>query len=224
MLLVAAVLLAAAFLLGSETPSIWGVVQANVDGWRSWSEANPLAAPVAFFLLYAAATSLPLPVVTIMTLLAGALFGRTTGTAIACLAYTTGVTVSFLVSRSLLRDRVRRRAGPWLGRFERGIERDGGFYLLTLRLMPSVPFYLVNVLMAPTPIRTRTFAAISMIGVLPLTFLYAGVGTEIANLASPGDVLSARILLSLTGIALLPLAVRKLLRLRRPEDTLEAAT
>ncbi len=116
-----------------------------------------------------------------MSLLAGALFGRVTGTTVATIAYTVGVTTSFLVSRWLLRDWVRRRAGLWLGASSVASARDGVFYLLTLRLMPSVPFFLVNVRDGrSTPIRTRTYVLLSWLGVLPITFLCTGVGTELA--------------------------------------------
>jgi uncharacterized membrane protein YdjX (TVP38/TMEM64 family) len=126
------------------------------------------------------------------------------------------VTVAFLTARWLLRDRVRRSGGAWLGRIQRGFARDGAAYLLTLRLMPSVPFFLVNVLMAVTPIRTRTYALTSAVGVLPMTFLYTGVGTELATLRSPADVLSVPLLASLAGLAVVPLLARKLLR-RAPD-------
>jgi len=196
--------------LSGSTP--WQVLRTNLNDWQSWTAHHTALALAAFFLIYALFASLPLPVLTMMTLLAGALFGRTTGTAVAALAYTLGVTVSFLAARWLLRDRVRRNVGTWLGPIERGIARDGPFYLLTLRLMPSVPFFLVNLLMALTPIRTRTYALVSWVGVLPMTFLYTGVGTELAALQSPSDVLTVPLIASLVALAVAPLLARKLLR------------
>jgi uncharacterized membrane protein YdjX (TVP38/TMEM64 family) len=148
-----------------------------------------------------------------MCLLAGALFDRTTGTVVASLGYTTGVTAAFLASRWLLRERIRRRfGGRWLRRVESGVARDGAYYLLTLRLMPSIPFFLVNLLMALTPIRTRTYILVSWVGVLPITFLYAGLGTEVAHLKSPTGLLSVSIIGSLVALAILPLVVRALVR------------
>jgi uncharacterized membrane protein YdjX (TVP38/TMEM64 family) len=192
---------------------LWEDIQHNLDAWQSWAGRRPVESVLTFFLVYAVATTFGLPVVTVMCLLAGALFGRTLGTAVAGLGYAAGVTCSFLLARWLLRDWVRIRfGGKWLDRIERGIERDGAFYLLTLRLMPSIPFSLVNLLMALTPIRTRTYAFLSWVGVLPLTFLYAGVGTELADLDSPSGLLSVPILGSLVALALLPLVVRQLLR------------
>ena len=201
---------AIAFAITELNPTcLWEKVQDNVGLWRAWANDHPIASLVAFFLVYATFTTLPLPVVTVMCLLAGALFDRTIGTAVASLGYATGVTAAFLASRWLLRDRIRRRfGGRWLGKVERGIARDGAYYLLTLRLMPSIPFFLVNLLMALTPIRTRTYILVSWVGVLPITFLYAGLGTEVAHLKSPSGLLSVSVIGTLVALALLPLAVR----------------
>jgi uncharacterized membrane protein YdjX (TVP38/TMEM64 family) len=201
--------------LGPGASSAWGAAKAHLDAWQAWAAGHTLLALAGFFVAYSAATALPLPCLTVMTLLAGALFGRAAGTAVAALGYTAGVTLAFVAARRLLRDRVRRRAGPWLRRVESGVARDGAFYLLTLRLMPSVPFFLVNVLMALTPMRARTYALVSWLGVLPMTFLYAGVGTELASLNSPSDVLSAPVVASLAALAVVPLVARRLLA-RRP--------
>lgn len=211
-------LLVLCFVITELNPTcLWQKIQHDVGDWREWAGRHWLPALIAFFVVYAVFTSLPLPVVTVMCLLAGALFGRTAGTAVASLGYTAGVTIAFLASRWLLRDRVRRRfGGKWLGRFERGVARDGAYYLLTLRLMPSVPFFLVNLLMALTPIRTRTFILVSWVGVLPITFLYAGLGTEVATIESPSGLLHWPVILTLVGLALLPIVVRWLVGWLRP--------
>ena len=207
-------LLVVAYAVTELNPSsLWEEVQDNVGAWRGWAAGHWVPALVLFFLVYATFTSLPLPVVTVMCLLAGALFDRTTGTVVASLGYTTGVTVAFLASRWLLRERIRRRfGGRWLRKVETGVARDGAYYLLTLRLMPSIPFFLVNILMALTPIRTRTYVLVSWVGVLPITFLYAGLGTEVAHLKSPTGLLSVPIIGSLVALALLPLVVRAVVR------------
>jgi uncharacterized membrane protein YdjX (TVP38/TMEM64 family) len=211
-------LLVICFVITELNPScMWQKVQDNVGAWRAWAGDHWLAALALFFLVYAAFTALPLPVVTVMCLLAGALFGRTAGTAVASLGYTAGVTVAFLTARGLLRDRVRRRfGGRWLGRVERGFERDGTYYLLTLRLMPSVPYWLVNLLVALTPVRTRTYMLVSWVGVLPMTFLYAGLGTEVATVESPSGLLSLSVIGTLVALALLPLVVRAVIRRMAP--------
>jgi uncharacterized membrane protein YdjX (TVP38/TMEM64 family) len=223
--LAAVVLAALAYLFFGPGPAAaLAGVRAHLADWQAWAARHRPAALVAFFLGYAVLTSLPLPVLTAMSLLAGALFGRPLGTAVAALGYTAGVTAAFLTARRLFRDRVRRGAGRWLRRVERGVERDGAYYLLALRLMPTLPFFLVNVLVALTPLRTGTFAAVSLIGVLPLTFLCAGMGSELASLESPAGVLSPTVLLSLAALAALPLAARKLFRLLRPGHPHRAPT
>lgn len=207
-------LLAVAYVITELNPAcLWEKVQGNVAAWRAWAADHPVPAVLAFFAVYALFTALPLPVVTIMCLLAGALFDRPVGTLVASLGYTTGVTIAFFASRWLLRDRIRRRfGGRWLRRVEHGVARDGAYYLLTLRLMPSVPFFLVNLLMALTPIRARTYVVVSWAGVLPVTFLYAGLGTELATLSSPSGLLSLPVLGTLAVLALLPLVIRVLVR------------
>lgn len=215
--LVVAAVVAWLILGASSSGPVWDAVQSHLNDWQGWAGTHPLVAVAAFFLVYASATALPLPCVTLMSLLAGALFGRTLGTVVASVGYAAGVTAAFLAARWLLREWVRRHAGPWLGRVERGVGRDGAFYLLTLRLMPSVPFFLVNVLMALTPIRTRTYLLTSWVGVLPVTFLYAGVGTELAALSSPSDLLSPPVLASLAALAVTPLILRTVLAKFVPE-------
>jgi uncharacterized membrane protein YdjX (TVP38/TMEM64 family) len=211
---------AAIFVIVELNPQCaWEAVQGNLGTWQAWVSEHKLMAVLIFFLAYALATALPIPSVTAMSLLSGALFGQLLGTAVASLAYTTGVTVAFLLVRWAFRQRVLDRFGGWLGRVERGIERDGAYYLLTLRVMPSIPFFLVNALMALTPIRTRTYVVVSWIGVLPITFLYAGVGRELASIQSPSGILSLSVLGSLAALAVLPLVVRKAVRLwARPEQ------
>ncbi|WP_439627298.1 TVP38/TMEM64 family protein [Gemmata sp.] len=199
----------AAVVLGPSQATAWDAVQAHLAGWRARVDRNLFAALTTFYLVFGCAASLPFPVLTVMTLLGGALFGVPLGLLASCLAYTTGVTVSFLATRVLFRDRVRRTEGKWLSRVQRGVERDGAYYLFTLRMMPTVPFFLVNVLMALTPIRTRTFAAVSCLGVLPYAFLSTRVGAELASVESPDDIVSPQVLAALAALAVVPLLIRR---------------
>lgn len=209
----------AAVAFGPGPSAVWSVVRANLDGWQLWVNHNPFPAALGFFFAVTAATSLPLPVLTLTSLLAGALFGTVPGAVLTSLAYTGGVTVSFLVARWLFRERVRRAAGGWLRRVEHGVEQDGAYYLFALRLMPSVPFFLINVLMAVTPIPTRTYVVVSWLGSLPLALICAGVGTGLASLESPSDALSVRVLGALVALAVFPLLTRRLVRTLRPHST-----
>ena len=212
---VAALAVAAAVVLGPSPTAAWDELRASLSAWQGWAGRNPVPAVAGFFLAGTLATAMPLPGLMVTSLFAGALFGTAVGGAVVSLAYTAGVTISFLAVRRLFRERVRRGAGPWLGRVERGVERDGAYYLLTLRLMPSVPFFLVNVLMALTPIRTRTYAAVSWAGSLPAAFLCAGVGTGLASLKSPSDALSLPALGARAVLATAPTLGRVLVRRAR---------
>jgi uncharacterized membrane protein YdjX (TVP38/TMEM64 family) len=219
---IVAVLLITALIVLAGGPggrAVWNAVKANLDDWRAQAQHQMLAALLVYFTVYAVGSALPLPLLTCMTLLAGALFGRWLGTLVASLAYAAGVTVSFVLARSLLRERVRRRFGPRIDWLNRRVERDGAFYLLTLRLLPSVPFYVVNLLMGLSPMRLGVYVVVSWVGVLPITFLYAGVGTSLAELQSPADVLSAKVLGSLAALALFPWLVRKALCWRAARRT-----
>lgn len=209
-------LLALAAVVALGPGAVWDAVRANLETWQAWAGRHPVSALLLFFAAYAVLAALPVPVLTIMSLLAGCLFGRWLGTAVASLAYTVGVTVAFLYVRALLRNPVRARFGSRMGPIERGIERDGAFYLLAMRLMPAIPFFLINWLMALTPIRARTFALVSWVGVLPTTFLYANVGTELAQMETPADLLTPPMLLSLAALALAPLLLRVAVRRFRP--------
>lgn len=191
--------------------AVWDYVQANLDGWRQVAERRPATALVVFFMSYAVLSALPAPVLTIMTLLAGWLFGPWLGLLVASLAYTAGVTSAFLATRWLLREPARRRFGPRLRAVERGFAREGAYYLLALRLTPVMPFFLVNVLFALTPIGTVTFAFVSWLGGLPLKLLYAGMGAELASMTSPAELLSPRALAYLAALGLMPLLGRWLM-------------
>src|SRR5262249_21146405 len=121
-------------------------------------------------------------------------------------------TLAFLSSCYVLRDWVQRRFGGRLEAINRGVEKDGAYYLFALRLVPVVPFFLINLGMALTPMRVATFAAVSWPGMLLGTFLYVNAGTELATLDSPADLLSWRVLLSLALLGIVPLAIRKLIQ------------
>jgi hypothetical protein len=132
------------------------------------------------------------------------------------LASTLGATLAFLSSRYILRDWVQRQFGARLGPINRGVEKDGAYYLFTLRLVPVVPFFLINLGMGLTPMRVVPFAAVSWLGMLLGTFLYVNAGTELAALDSPAGLLSWQVLLSLALLGVVPLAIRKCIQWKVP--------
>ncbi|MDH3690702.1 MAG: FAD-dependent oxidoreductase [Gammaproteobacteria bacterium] len=211
LLLVLAAVAAAFFLfdLGEYfTLEYFKTQQSAIDAYR---QAQPWMSASFFFLLYVAVTGLSLPGAVIMTLVGGAIFGLIWGTVIISFASTIGATVAFLVSRFLLRDMVQEKFASNLTAINEGIKKDGAFYLFTLRLIPAFPFFLINLLMGLTPIRTLVFWIVSQIGMLPGTIVYVNAGTQIAKLESLGGILSPGLIGSFALLGLFPLITRKTL-------------
>jgi pyruvate/2-oxoglutarate dehydrogenase complex dihydrolipoamide dehydrogenase (E3) component/uncharacterized membrane protein YdjX (TVP38/TMEM64 family) len=164
----------------------------------------PVLMASAYMLLYVLVTALSLPGAAVLTLAGGAIFGVGLGTLLVSFASSLGALLAFLVARTLLRDLVRRRFGRQLAPIEAGVARDGVFYLLSLRLAPVFPFFLVNLLMALTPMRAASFYLTSQIGMLPGTLVYVNAGTQLAQLRGLGGILSPPLLVSLLLLALFP--------------------
>lgn len=187
-------------------------LKAQRAGLQAWGLEAPLQAALLFGLLYVVVAALSLPGAAILTLAAGALFGLLWGTVIASFASSIGATLAMLASRFLFRDGVRRRFGPRMAAFDAGIERDGGFYLFGLRLVPVFPFFLVNLLSGVTSLPVRTFYWVSQLGMLAGTLAYVYAGTRLADIDDLGDVLSPGVLLAFALLAVLPLLSRAVLR------------
>lgn len=176
---------------------------------------HPLWTTSAFALIYLTSTALSLPGATVLTLAAGAIFGLGAGTVVVSLASTVGATLAFLTARFFFRDSIQSRFADKLARINHGIEKDGAFYLFTLRLVPVFPFFLVNLVMGLTPIRTMTYFFVSQIGMLPATIAYVNAGTQIAQIDSLSGILSLDLLLSFSLIGFLPLLSNGFIRVLR---------
>ena len=181
--------------------------QLTIEAWRA---AQPLQAALMFFATYVAVTGLSLPGATVMTLVAGAVFGLFWGLLLVSFASSLGATLAFLVSRFLLRDWVQQRFGDRLRAINAGVEKEGGLYLFTLRLVPVFPFFVINLLMALTPIRTRTFYWVSQIGMLAGTLVYVNAGTQLARIDSLAGILSPALLGSFVLLGVFPLLARRI--------------
>jgi uncharacterized membrane protein YdjX (TVP38/TMEM64 family) len=186
----------------------WEAFQENRSRLERVVAEHRLLAAVLFFLLYAALTGLSVPGAVPLTLAAGALFDRLLGTVLVSFASTTGATLAFLSSRYLLRDWVQDRFGPRLEPILQGVDRDGAYYLFTLRLV-VVPFFLINLAMGLTRMRVGTYWWVSQVGMLPATVLYVNAGAELAAIESPRDILSPTLIVSLALLGLAPLALRQ---------------
>jgi pyruvate/2-oxoglutarate dehydrogenase complex dihydrolipoamide dehydrogenase (E3) component/uncharacterized membrane protein YdjX (TVP38/TMEM64 family) len=170
---------------------------------------HPWRAAIGFFTLYVAYTGLSLPGAALLTLVAGAVFGLLWGTLIVSFASSLGATIAFLAARFVLRDWVRRRFASRLAAIDRGVEREGAFYLFLLRLTPAAPFFLINLAMGLTPMRAATFYGVSQLGMLAGTLVYVNAGTQLASLTSPRDVLSWPLAAALLLLGIFPLVAKK---------------
>lgn len=166
-----------------------------------------------YMAIYIVVTALSLPGATVLTLAGGALFGILVGTLTVSFASTIGATLACLVSRFLLRDWVQRRFGDKLTAINEGIEKEGSFYLFTLRLIPIFPFFVINLVMGLTRMRLFTFYWVSQIGMLAGTIVYVNAGKELGKIESLSGILSPGLIVSFAILGIFPLAVKKLLEL-----------
>ena len=208
-LLVAAAAAYFAFDLGSYF-SLAYVQAAQADVAALYAE-RPLVVLGGFFAVYVAATALSFPGATVLTLLAGAVFGLGVGTLVVSFASSLGATLAFLSARYLLRGFVQARFGQRLAEIDRGIQKEGAFYLFTLRLVPLFPFFVINLLMGLTAMRAATFYAVSQVGMLAGTLVYVNAGTQLAGLKSLSGILSPGLLGSFVLLGVFPLAARRLI-------------
>ena len=187
-------------------------VKARVDELRDWCAANPLLAGAIFFVLYVGVTALSIPGAAVMTLAGGALFGFWYGLLLVSFASSVGATLAFLFSRVLLKDWVQSRFGKQLEAVNKGFEKDGPFYLFSLRLVPLFPFFVINLLMGLLPIGAARFYLVSQLGMLPGTMVYVNAGTQLGQLESASGIVSAPLLGSFVLLGLFPLVARFVLR------------
>ena len=182
--------------------------QADLEAWRA---ARPLLAGLLFFAGYVAVAALSLPGAAVMTLAAGAIFGLGWGTLVVSFASTIGATLAFMASRWLLGDWVQARFGERMAALNAGMARDGGFYLFTLRLVPLLPFFVINLAMGLTAIRPWTFYWVSQLGMLAGTLVYVNAGTQLARIDSLSGIVSPGLLGSLVLLGVFPLVARKVI-------------
>ncbi len=183
----------------------------NIDSFRGLYQQNPTQVMGAFFGLYVLTTALSIPGATILTLGAGALFGFTTGLIFVSFASTLGATLAFLGSRFLFRDAVQAKFQERLRKINEGIEKEGAFYLFTLRLVPIFPFFVINLVMGLTPIKTTTYFFVSQVGMLLGTAVYVNAGVQLAQIDSLKGILSPSLIASFTALGLLPLVGKKII-------------
>ena len=183
-------------------------LKASRDGLISWYGQYPLGTGLGFFGVYVLATALSVPGATILTLAAGAMFGFGLGLVLVSFASSLGALLAFWVARYLLRNVVQQRFGKWLAPINAGLAKDGVFYLLTLRLLPVFPFWLINLLMGLTTLSARRFYVVSQLGMLAGTAVYVNAGTQLASIQSTADILSPGLLGSFLLLGVFPMLAK----------------
>lgn len=184
-------------------------IKASQAQFEQWRNTSPIFVSLAFLIIYTIVTALSMPGAAIMTLAAGALFGIIWGTIIVSFASTFGATLAFLASRYLFRDFIQQRFGNQLQSINNGIQRDGNFYLFTLRLVPVFPFFLINLLMGLTLIPAKSFYWVSQVGMLVGTIIYVNAGTQLSQIENLNSILSGQLLLSFALLGIFPLLAKK---------------
>ena len=190
-------------------------LKGSAEGFRALYAEHKALVVLVYFLVYVATTSLSLPGAAILTIAGGAFFGLIVGTLVVSFASATGATVACFVSRFVLRDWVQGKFGDKIVRINAGIEKEGAFYLFTLRLIPVFPFWMINLVMGLTKIPLRRFYWVSQLGMLPGTVVYVNAGRELAKIDSLRGILSPGLLISFVLIGIFPIAVKKLVALYR---------
>ncbi len=180
--------------------------QGNIENYY---EDNVLLFTLGFFIGYIVVTTLSLPGAAVLTLLAGAIFKFTLGSVLVSFASSIGATFAFLLSRFLFGRAIQERYGENLKKINEEMEREGAFYLFTLRLVPAFPFFVINLLMGLTRIKTFTFYWVSQVGMLAGTLVYVNAGTQLANIESPREILSPELIGSFVLLGVFPLVAKK---------------
>ncbi len=184
-------------------------IKQSQAGFSATYRENPVAVTLAFFTVYVLITALSLPGAAIMTLACGASFGLVWGTVVVSLASTLGATLAMLAARTVLREAIEKRFGKRLAEVNKGIDKEGAFYLFTLRLIPAIPFFALNLLMGLTRIKTWTFFWVSQLGMFAGTVAYVYAGTEIARIDSLRSILSPGLIGAFVLLGIFPLLAKK---------------
>lgn len=184
-------------------------IQSQRQYFQDYYNQHQVITIAIYFIVYVTVTALSLPGAAIMTLVGGAIFGLLAGTIVISFASTIGATLAFLVSRFVLRDYVQNKFGEKLKAINEGIEKEGAFYLFTLRLIPVFPFFVINLVMGLTPIKTLQFFFVSQIGMLAGTIVYVNAGSQLASITSLSGILSPTLLASFALLGLFPLIAKK---------------
>lgn len=188
-------------------------IKESRDGFAALYAEHRAAVIAGYMAVYILVTTLSLPGAVVLGLAAGALFGLATGTIIVSFASSIGATLACAVSRFILRDWIQNKFGDKLKTVNEGMEKEGAFYLFTLRLIPVFPFWLINLVMGLTKMPLRTFYWVSQVGMLPGTIVFINAGKELGKIESVSGILSPGLILSFVLLGLFPITAKKLIAL-----------
>jgi uncharacterized membrane protein YdjX (TVP38/TMEM64 family) len=211
MLPLVAVLVGAFFAFDLQQYLTLGYFKARQQAFAEFYAGHRFLTIAVYMGIYILVTALSLPGATVMTLAGGALFGLGVGFVVISFASSIGATLAFLVSRFVLRDTVQNRFGDRLRVINEGVRREGAFYLFSLRLVPIFPFFLINLAMGLTPMRTGVYYLVSQLGMIPGTLVYVNAGTQLGRIEALSGILSPGLLISFALLGLFPLLAKKLL-------------
>ncbi len=182
-------------------------------------QENPLLVLVTYFGIYLASAAFSIPGALILSLAGGALFGLTLGTLVVSFASTIGATLAMLISRYLLGDLVKKRFALQMMKINSGMLKEGAFYLFTLRLLPAVPFFAINLAMGLTRLKTLTFFWVSQLGMLPATLVYVNAGSELGEIQVMDDILSPSLIISFVLLGIFPILIKTILTTIQAKNT-----
>ncbi|HUS40255.1 MAG TPA: TVP38/TMEM64 family protein [Pirellulales bacterium] len=226
--IVAAAIAAGFYFLG-DSLSLENLAQQE-KGLRQFQKDHPILVYAIAYLVYVTVTGLSLPGAAALTLVYGWYFGLLRGVILVSFASTSGATIAFLLSRYLFRDAIQNKFGDRLESFNRALEREGAFYLFTLRLIPAVPFFVINVVMGLTPVRVPTYWWVSQLGMLPGTIAFVFAGSTFPDLTTlaekgAGGVITLPLIIAFVILGLFPLLVKKIMqRFRKTPPTQDMMT
>ena len=186
-------------------------LKSSKDKLNLYYKDNPLMVLGTYFVIYLTSAAFSLPGAAVLTLAGGTLFGLVAGTLVVSFASTIGATLAMLISRLLLKDWVQNRFAVQMGTINSGILKEGAFYLFTLRLLPAVPFFVINLVMGFTPMRTVTFFWVSQLGMLPATLVYVNAGSELGKVQTINDIFSLSLIISFLLLGIFPLLIKKII-------------
>jgi uncharacterized membrane protein YdjX (TVP38/TMEM64 family) len=185
-------------------------MKAQRQSFLDFYAVNTATTLAAYFGVYVAVTALSLPGAAVMSLAGGAVFGFSTGLFIISFASSIGATLAFLISRFVLRDYVQNKFGDKLKVINEGMEREGDFYLFTMRLIPYIPFFVINLVMGLMPMKAWRFYLVSQIGMLPGTIVFVNAGSQLGSVESFADILSPGLIISFILLGMFPLLAKKI--------------